>query len=282
MQRVFVVLGIIVLGGCSGSGRVVPRISDFDVSPAVVDAVDTASRVAGAEGIYVYDDVGQTLSIDLTKSDFECNVETGILVVDLTELTATAMMWKFSDGGTVSWERVDNGTRGVVGIWKARDFELYVIIGTSGTAQIVGETEPCNDERRRNGNSCYEVTPSTEMIVIDGDLADWATVGQAASLSDPSGDSTGPDNGADVEGLSVAYSNDTLYVLMDLVGSPSTMFQARPPPNQGIYRLTVRGSNGLSLVERLSYTPETSTWATLGDSVRDQRGSWRQWYRMGC
>jgi hypothetical protein len=175
------------------------------------------------------------------------------------------MVWQFSDGGDATWNRVDDGTSGVVGVWLATDVALYAIIHADGQAQLVGETDACLDERARNGDNCYEVTPYGGAIAIDGNLSDWDAVSEDARLPDDPNDFTGTDAGADVAGMSVAYSNNTLYVLMELHSPPSTSFQGGPPPNDGTYRLTVSGTTGLSLSERIYYEPGTGEW-TLATS----------------
>ena len=108
--------------------------------------------------------------------------------------------------------------------------------------------------------NCLLAEASTAPIVIDGNLNDWSAVGPAASVPDPAGDHEGDDPGADVLGSKVAYSDGMVYVLTELAGAPSTAFQRSSPPNDGSYRLTIQGYNGLSLQAELFYSPQSEGW----------------------
>jgi hypothetical protein len=82
-------------------------------------------------------------------------------------------------------------------------------------------------------------------------------------VSDPAGDHSSEDDGADVIASRVAYSDGIVYVLTELSGGPSTSFQNSSPPNDGSYRLTIRGYNGLSLEATLFYSAENQMWELM-------------------
>ena len=261
-------LAIALAFACGGgSAPIDPDTDEFDVDPGDQTDIDAAAASGdGAEGSYSYDDVSDTLTITIAASTFECGIIVGTIVATVVELTATTMVWEFvDDDGGVTWTRVDNGTSGVVGIWRTDDPDLYLILSADGDAQIFGEGEVCDDDRPRNDEGCFEIGLTGVDITIDGDLAEWSSVAQSASISDDADDYLGSDDGADLRAMKVEFGGDTVYVLTQLYNAPSTAFQADRPPNSGAYRLTVAGTNGLSLVERAHYDPIGESWAVVGD-----------------
>lgn len=263
MRKALVVVWLLAVGcGSDGQASIVPDTQGFDVDPEVEQEIEDAARTGdGAEGGYVFDEAGETITLTFESSTFDCQIEANVpLVATVTELTATTMTWEFADGGTAMWMRLDNGTSGIQGIWKTEAPTFYLVLDAEGGAQIFGSELVCNDERRRNGNSCYQVTPASIAVSLDGDASEWDGVDPLAQLADDAGDHQGSDPGADLKGLRVAVSQGKLYVFTELASAPSTEFQGRQAPNGGSYRLTVQDSSGLSYQDRLAYSPESESW----------------------
>lgn len=261
MQRVIGLLVAAMIGasGCGGSAAAVdPDTDEFDVSPSDQAAIDdAASSGDGAEGTYSYDEAGGTLTLTLTASTFECGIETGTLVANVT-LTPRKMVWTWPDGdGEVTWIRVDMNGTGIVGIWTTDDPNLYLILSADGTAQVFGDGEACDDDRTRNEENCVQMGLSGATIAMDGDFSDWSDVGRNATLEDESGDHTGSDAGLDLKRLRVEYAMDVVYALTELHAPLST-----DPTIE--YRITVRGDGGLSLYETVYYDTQTQQFATRG------------------
>lgn len=67
--------------------------------------------------------------------------------------------------------------------------------------------------------------------------------------------------------MKVEYSPGTVSVLQQLAGPPSTAFEGGGPDlGGGVYRLYVRGSNGLSLYERVVYDADAEAFVVQGDA----------------
>lgn len=271
--RTMALLGLVaVAGGCGGAAAdapVEPETGDFDVDPHVQDEIDEAAETGdGAEGSYAHDDQAGTLTVTISASSFACGIEPGdTFTAIITELTATTMVWEFTDGdGGVTWTRIDNSAEvSVIGIWTTTDPDLYLVLGDDGAAQIFGADMDCSDDDRpRNGDNCLEMGLTGNDIFIDGDLSDWNGLNQDAILTDDAGDHDGGDAGADLKALKVEFFGSSLMVLLQLHGAPSTEFQNRPPPQSGSYRLTVRGDNGLSVQEVVFYDPGSGAFVTQG------------------
>ena len=264
MNRLIGVFGLAALmaaTACGGddSGSVDPQTDDFDLSPEEEEAIeDAASEGDEAGGGYTLEDGVLTLTVESTN--FSCGIEPGPLVVTVTELSATTMVWNIDDDGVVTWTRLSSESEGVVGVWSTDEPELFLIISEDGTFQLIGQP-PCEDENRnRNQEGCLELGLDGLDPVIDGDLSEWSGTSGDTRLTDPADDYEGDDPGADLAGLRVAYSGDSLFVLMELHNTPSEAFTA----SGASYRLTVRGDNGLSTGERVYFDGEQ--WTTASES----------------
>jgi len=260
-----VLLLICSCGGDDGpSPGTDPDTEDFELDPQVEEEIEAAAAAGLAEASYEYDAENDRLTISITSSSFACEIETGTFEAIVTSLTQSTMVWAFEDDdGGVTWTREDDGPLGVVGVWSTDDPELFLILSADGDAQLMGAFE-CNEDRPRNENNCLELKTSGATVTIDGDLSDWSGLPGDASLDDPAGDYSGSDAGADVAGMSVARQNSSLSILMSLHTAPSENFRASAAPNDGVYRLTIRGDNGLSFGERFFFNGET--WQTMGDT----------------
>jgi len=241
---------------------------DFTVSEEDQEMLDDAAENGeGAEGTYTYDEDTGALTITIETSSFDCGPEVGTVLATVESMTATELTLKFDEeGGSVVWTRVDKGGEGIVGIWFTADPGWYLILGEDGGAQIFGEQELCDEDRPRNGNNCLLVEPSESAITIDGALGDWAGVGQAASIEDPTGDHDGDDEGADFTGLRVAFDGTSVHVLVEIPTGPSTSFQNGNGSTAGSYRLTVQGDNALSEQATMFYNPGDEAWEVMGYS----------------
>ena len=271
------VLGGLLCGGvfvgCGGddAGTTIapPPTEEFtlaaDGQMAIERAVDTGK---GAEGTYVYDETGNTVDLTITASTFVCGIVEGVIHARVVELTATTMVWAFEEGGgTATWTRIDAMGSGVVGVWRTEQPDYILFLTGDGKAAIYGEGEACVEDRRRNGERCVEVIPSDAAITIDGELGDWDAVGVDAVVPDAMGDQQGGDPGADIRAMKVARGTDGLYVLLQLHGAPNPEFWGERAPNGGSYRLTVRGSNGLSEIARVVHEPDSATWNQITEGT---------------
>lgn len=243
--------------------KIEPNIEEFELDSATTDKIDQAAEEGeGAKAEYTYDEGENTITLRIKASSFDCGIEKGVFVAKVTELTATTMKWEFTDGdGTVTWTRLDQGTSGIVGVWETTDPPLFLVLSGDRTAQIFGRGEECEPERKRNHQNCLQTIAITDPISIDGDFSDWASAGIQASLTDETGDQSGDDLGADLKILQTAFSGNAVYVHVEFAAPPSTKFQRFSAPNDGVYRFTIQGYNGLSFQQFVYYDQSSETWA---------------------
>ncbi|MCB9558559.1 MAG: hypothetical protein H6707_20750 [Deltaproteobacteria bacterium] len=261
-RKALLLLSWVIAAGCSDSAglSLTPRIDQFTVPTTEQTKIKAAAEQgSAAEASYAYDATSKKLTIDISASGFKCGIEKGRLVAQVTELSATNMVWQFEGAkDTTRWTRVDQGTSGIVGVWFAAEGELYLIVTADNKAQLFGKGEECVAERARHPQSnCLEVPPASTAISIDGDLADWSSVGTAATLNDDLGDQSGADAGGDIKALKLAYADNAIYIYLQLAAAPSTDFGYE---NGKSYRLTVQGDNGISFVVNVYYDASRQSW----------------------
>lgn len=257
-----VTLSLVACGGSSAGPALDPNTDGFTVSDATQEELDEAANSGeGAEGSYTHDEETGVLTITLSTSSFNCGPVAGTVTATVISLSETELVVQFGgDSGNVTWTRVENTGSGIVGIWQTTDPNLYMILNGDGSAQLFGEQQICDEDRPRNEEQCLLVNASTASITIDGDLGDWESVDQAATLTDAIGDQVGDDPGADAIAMKVAYANGTIFILSEFAAPPSTAFQNSSAPNGGSYRLVVQGYNGLSAGGTIYYAPQTESW----------------------
>lgn len=268
-------LAVSALLSCSSDASTpAPRIDDFVLSDSVRADVEAAQKEgAGADGSYHYDEGSKALTLEFSTSSFRCDGPSQGMKVTATvkELSATTLTWEM-EGDEETWTRVDSGGEGLVGVWAAEEEggTFYLIITADGKVQVFGP-EVCDDDRVRNGERCLQLGLSGAEIVLDGDLSDWEAVKPSATISDQQGDHFGDDPGADIRAMKVEIFGDSLFVLMQLYSAPSENFQAREPPNEGVYQLDVQHEQGMLVSARVAYSPEREAWEMI-DPVGSDSG----------
>lgn len=257
-----IALCLLACGGDGAGPAVDPNTDEFTVSDAAQEELDDAADSGeGAEGSYTHDEETGVLTITLTSSSFDCGPVAGTVTATVISLSETELVVQFEGDSTyVTWTRVESTGSGIIGIWQTSDPDLYMILSEDGSAQLFGEEQICQEDRPRNDEQCLLVTASSASIAIDGDLSDWESVDQAATLTDPTGDQVGDDLGADGTAMKVAYADGSIFILSEFAAPPSTSFQNSSAPNGGSYRLVVQGYNGLSTEATLYYAPQSESW----------------------
>ena len=272
MRRVFGSLLLGALLGACGDDTATTDLSGFVLDDNEKKAIEDAERDGKqASGAYNYDTGSKALSITFNSSGFVCDgpSTTEALQATVVELSATEMEWEL-DGDDLEWRRVDAGTQGLIGVWKADDADgdFFLILAADGSATLVGP-EDCDDSRPRNGENCVELGLFGASIVVDGDLADWNAVGGSATIEDQRDDHSGNDAGADIRAMKFEIERGNLLVLLQLNSPPSEDFQARSAPNGAAYRLHLRSEGGENFYSRVAYSPEAQQWELIepqGDS----------------
>jgi hypothetical protein len=174
-----------------------------------------------ATGTYTYTPATDTLSLNLTNSDFMgCGPDAGTSEVTILSITSDQLTW-LDDDEQMVWKR-DAGTPGdILGAWTytdTADGNKYVInFAADGQLSIIGTINYCP------GAIAFEVPHKT--IVIDGDYSDWHITERV--YQDRGEPECNDEPGLDIREFYVAQDEEFIYYRFVLNGPLNGTFAYR-------------------------------------------------------